>query len=69
MLRDPTDGSEIRHGRTLAQWLEEVHHALLRRFKRNKNPERRTMQALRGQPLWDYWSSNYSPSQAADEMP
>ena len=68
MLRDPTSGEEVRHGRTLAQWLEEVHHALLRRFHRNHNPERRIQQVLARQPLWDYWSSGYQPKDAAAEM-
>jgi hypothetical protein len=68
MLRDPTDGSEIRHGRTLAQWLTELNAALKYRFRRNQNVERRVTRAASRQPLWDYWSSGYDPKDAATEM-
>jgi len=53
----------IRAGRTFETWLEEVHRHLS-----EKLTEADVTKLLARQPLWDYWSSQYSPSDAADDM-
>jgi len=68
MLLDRTGSNESRHGRTFAQWLEELNTALKHRFRRNRNVEQRLVRAVAGQPLWDYWSSGYEPKDAAAEL-
>jgi hypothetical protein len=53
----------VRHGHSFDAWLEKVHTLLAAKIG-----EQRTTLLLANQPLWDFWSSGYSPVDAAEDM-
>jgi len=59
---------EIRNGRTFYEWFMELCAVLHKRFSRSKNIESAVENALKNQPLEDYWLSDYEPKDAAKEL-
>lgn len=59
----PVSYAGVRHGHSFDTWLEKVHAKLAAKIG-----EQRTTLLLAKQPLWDYWSSNYAPDDAAEDM-
>jgi len=61
------DGTEVRHGHTFQDWCDHV-RMFVARDSGYKFGSSAIETILNRHPLWDYWTSGYSPEAAAGEM-